>query len=299
MAATAKKRPTTKPKTSPAKKRSTKSVSKKVSPKKSVSSSFKKIKKEVTSEQLMKFNLFAATSNVLFAVLSVIFMSKETVVTYLPYAAKDEFASTTSTVFGPAYKALCEVEIRYILAFIFGLSAVFSLLLATRLKKKYESQVANSSSILRWVFTGISLGLLLDLSSVLTQVNNAVTLKTVGLLVVVTSILWVISEKQNKGTKDKLSIFYLSLFTLLIAVMPLVVSLIASAVYGAERFGWHVYAFALVVVAGLLALSIKQYKYAKNGVSAKSYLELEGKYLSVDYLVKFSTFIIFLIAFLK
>jgi hypothetical protein len=299
MAATAKKRPTTKPKATAVKKRNTRSVSKKASPKKSVSSSFKKIKKEVTAEQLMKFNLFAAVSNVLFAVLSVIFMSKATVVTYLPYAAKDEFASTTSTVFGPAFKTLCEVEIRYILAFIFGLSAVFSLLLATRLKKKYESQTANSSSVLRWVFTGVSLGLFLELSSVLAQVNNTVTLKTVGLLVVATSILWVISEGQNKGTKGKFSTFYLSLFTLFIAVMPLVVSLVASAVYGTERFGWHVYAFALAVVAGLLVLSIKQYKYAKNGVSAKSYLELEGKYLSVDYLVKFSTFIIFLIAFLK
>lgn len=299
MAVTAKKKTASKSKTRPAKASNSKSVAKKTPPKKSAKTDSSKKNKEITSEKLRKFNIFAAASNALFAVLSIVFMSKETVVTYLPYAAKDEFASTTSTIFGPAYKTLGEVEIRYILAFIFGLSAIFSLLLVTRLKKKYESQVANSVSILRWVFTGIGLGLILELSSELTQVDNIVTLKTVGLLVVVTSILWVVSEQQNKGTKGKLSIFYLSLLTLFLAVMPLFVSLIASGVYGIERFGWHVYAFAFVAVAGLVAMAVNQYKQAKNGVSTRGYTELEGKYLGIDYLVKFSTFIVFLIAFFK
>ncbi len=292
MVATAKKKTASKSKTKAASKKKTRSASA------GSSASSAKAGKKVTLDKLKKFNIFAGVSSAVFAVLSVIFMSKETVVVNLPYGVKDAFASVDSTVFGPAYKTLCEVEIRYILAFIFGLSAIFSLLLATRLRNKYENQVANSVSILRWVFTAVALGLILELSTKLTQVDNIVTLKTTGALVVVTVILWIMSEGQNKTAKGKLSIFYLSLFTLFLAVMPLLTSLVSSGIYGMEWFGWHVYALALATLAGLIALALTQYKAAKKA-SAKSYLELEGKYLSIDYLVKFSTFIILLGAFLK
>jgi len=292
MATTAKKRSAKKPKTSAASKKNVKSVSKKAPTKKSTN-------KEVTSGKLKKFNIFSAISFALFAVLSVVFMSRDTVSANLPYAAKDAFASVTSTVFGPAYKMLAEVEIRYVLAFIFGLSAIFSVLLATRLSKKYETQVAGSVSVLRWVFTSITLGLILELTTKLTFIDSVITLKIVGALVVVTGILWIMSEKQNKGSKGQAGTFYLSLFTLFLAVMPLLVSLVASCIYGMERFGWHVYALAAAILIGLAALAMTQYKAIKNGVSAKGYSELEGKYLSVDYLVKFSVFIILLIAFFK
>ena len=299
MAATAKKRNASKSKTSAAKKKSARSVSKKASAKKSTSVNSVKSSKEVTAGKLKKFNIFSAVSFALFAALSIVFMSKDTVSANLPYAAKDAFASATSTVFGPAYKMLAEVEIRYILAFIFGLSAIFSLLLATRLSKKYETQVAGSVSVLRWIFTSISLGLILELTTKLTFVDSIITLKMVGALVLVTGILWIMSEQQNKGVKGKTGAFYLSLFTLFLAVMPLLVSLIASGIYGMERFGWHVYALAAVVVAGFVALALSQNKVVKKGLTAKGYWDLEGKYLSVDYLMKFSVFIIFLIAFFK
>ena len=297
MAATAKnakKKTSSKPKTSAAKRNTSKSVSKKAAATGSAAKN-----KQLTVEKLRKFNIFSAFSNVLFAVLSVVFMSKETVVASLPYAAKDAFASTSSTVFGPAYKTLCEVEIRYILAFIFGLSAIFSLLLATRLKNKYETQVGSSGSALRWVFSAITLGLVLQLSSKIAEVDSIVTLKTTGALVLVTVILWIMSENQNKGTKGKMSAAYLSLFTLFLAVMPLLTSLIASGIYSLERFGWWVYALAFTTVIGFLAIILSHYKASKNGLSKTGYVELEGRYLSIDYLMKFSAFIILLAAFLK
>lgn len=296
MAATAKKKTAGK-KTRQAKV-TRKSTAKKVAPK-ATKAAPANSGKDITLDKLKKFNIFAAVSNAAFAVLSIIFISKDTVVANLPYAAKDDFASATDTVFGAAYKTLCEVEIRYLLAFIFGLSAVFSILLATKLQSRYNAQLTKSVSILRWVFTGISLGLILELSSKLANVDNIATLKTIGALVVVTSILWIISEQQNRGSKGKLAIFYLSLFTLFLAVMPLMLSLAASAVYGMEWFGWHVYLLAFAVIFGLAVITYNQYKSAKYGVSAKGYLELEGKYLSVDYLVKFSAFIILLIALYK
>lgn len=298
MAATAKnakKKTVSKPKTKAATKKSAaKSVSKKAAP-----SGSSKSNKEVTAARLRKFNIFSAFSNALFAVFSVVFMSQQTIAATLPYAAKDAFASTTSTVFGPAYKTLCEVEIRYALAFIFGLSAVFSLLLATRLRRKYELQVGNSASVFRWVFSAITLGLVLVVSSKVAEVDSSVTLKTSAALVLVTAILWIMSENQNKGTKGKMSAAYLSLFTLLLAVMPLLVSLVASGIYSVEMFDWHVYALAFTTVFGFLAIFLTHYKAAKNGVSKIGYVELESRYLSIDYLMKFAAFIILLAAYLK
>jgi len=295
MAVTAKKKPATK-KVKQAK-TTKKTVAKKALVKTKVSSA--STNKNVVLDRIRKFNIFAAISSAAFAVLSVVFMTRETVVANLPYAAKDEFASTDATVFGAAYKTLCELEVRYLLAFIFGLSAIFSLLLATKLRSRYNAQLAKSVSFLRWIFTAISFGLILALTAKLTQVDNAVTLKTISALVLATVILWIISEQQNRGTKGKMAHFYLSLLTLFLAIAPVAVSLIASGMYGMEWFGWHVYLLVLAVVAGLGFMAYSQYKIAKSGISAKEYLELEGRNLSVEYLVKFSVFIILLGAFLK
>lgn len=252
----------------------------------------------ITVEKLRNFNIFAAVANVIFAVLSVIFLSKDSVEFTWAYASRNLFADDGS-VLGAAYKIFADIEVRYILAFIFGLSAVFWILLATVLRKHYEAQLKNNVSVLRWIFTGVGLGLTLEFITSLTSVGDIATLKLVGVLIVVTTLLAIHSESMNKGSKGKFGAFYISLITGALAWVPLVISLVATGVYGLERFGWHVYTLSGLVLVCFIAIALNQYRSIRFGLSNKTFLELESKYISIDFLVKLITFAVILIAFYK
>lgn len=252
--------------------------------------------KSVTLKKLYQFNLFAALANLVFAVLSVIFVGKQTAAFSWAYSTKDELSSSG---LGPAYKLIANVEIRYLLAVIFVLSAIFSLLLATRLRNNYESGVKNSVSGTRWVLSGISLALILEFATLVAGVQDILTLKLVGGLIFTTSLLAWLNERQNKGTKKQYAIFGLSVFTGVIAWIPLIGSLLFTAIYGVVNFSWYVYVLAALVLIGFLSIARNQYRHARDGVSAKGYLQLEGNYLSVDFLIKFALFVVVLLALHK
>ncbi len=253
----------------------------------------------VTLQKLYKFNLFASFANLVFAVLSVIFLSKESVSVVLTYSTKDELASTSGSVLGTAYKTFLTMEIRYVLAVIFVLTAIFALLLATRLRNLYEVGVKNSVSAIRWLFAGITLGTSLGLATMLSGVEDFATLKIVGLLIVVTTILGFLSERENKDTKKHYALFSLSLLTGVMAWLPLAVSWIGTTLYGGDSFGWHVYALGLLLFVGFSSIALAQYRSIRDGVSAKGYLQVEGKYVSTDFLIKLGIFAILILALHK
>jgi hypothetical protein len=253
--------------------------------------------KSVTKQRLYNFNIFAGLANIVFAVLSVVFLSKQTVDVTTAYATKNELAG--SGVLGPAYKTLATVEIRYLLAGIFVISAIFSLLLASRLRKNYEAGVTNSNTLIRWVFTGISLGLILEFVTILAGIGDIATLILAGGLIFTTCVLAWMNGRDNKGTSKNYAAFALSMFTGIIAWLPLAGSLKDTYIYGNTNFGWYVYALSAAVLIGFISIARNQYRHAKNGVSAKGYLQLEGVYLSTDFLIKLAVLAIVLIALHK
>lgn len=296
MAKTAKKPAKTKAKSAAAKSSAKKTVAKKTNVKVTKNT---KLDKSVTAAKLYKFNLFAAASYVVFAILSVVLLSKETVSVVLTHATKDELASSSTIVLGSALKTLVTVELRYSLAALFIISAIFSLLLATRLRKQYEAGIKNATSGLRWIFMGITLGLVLEIITLLAEVQDAMTLKMVTGLVVVTTVLAWLAERENKNTKKKYAIFNLSIFTGVLAWFPLVGSLVGTSIFGITNFGWHVYVLSAVVLTGFLTICLTQYKRIRDGVNAQGYLQNEGKYVSTDFLIKLAVFGIILVALYK
>lgn len=293
MAKTARKTTAKKPRAKAASKASSKSTVASNAGKKTAAD------RSVTKKRLYNFNLFAFVANIIFAVVSVVFLSKDTADITTAYATKNELASTAGSALGPAYKTLATVEIRYLLAGIFVISAILSLLLATKLRKNYETGVADSNTLVRWAFTGISLGLILEFITLVGGIGDIVTLIMAGGLIFTTCVLAWMSQRDNKGAKKNYAAFGLSLFTGLIAWFPLVGSIKGTLLHGNANFSWYVYVLALVVLLGFISIARNQYSQAKNGVSVKGYLQLEGTYLSTDFLIKFAVLVVVLLALHK
>lgn len=254
-------------------------------------------KRMITLEKLRKFHFFTAAVNAVFAVLSVVFLSNKVAELYLPYSTKDELASLDSTVLGPAYELIATVELRYILAFIFGLGAIFSLLLATSLRAKYEAAAKAKVSGLRWIFIGLISALLLEFVSLIGGVTDIVTLKLIAGLVLIAFLLGWVTENRKKAGGVGLAAFYTGLLAGVLAWVPLLTGLIGTSLLGMQTFGWHVYVLAALLLLGFLSFSMTQLRFIKSSVDAEGYLQVEGKYISTNFLISVAFFMIVFVAY--
>ncbi len=286
--ATAKKKASSK-KAAPKKK----SVAAKTPAKKTVSSPSQttatKAPKISRFELLRRFHIFSAVVGVVIAVAAVVFLNNQTVNFTVNYSAKDPIASVNNTVLGPATESLATVDLKYLIAAFFVVTAILSLLLATVLRKKYEAGVSNSTSGLRWLSTGISTALLLELVAILCGVEDVVTLKLIAGLVVTTTVLGWMAERDNKSVSSpKWSAYCLSLLTGVLIWLPILVAILGTYVYGIERFSWYVYVIVLLALYGVARVGRTLYRYVKYPKARGEYISVEEKYLSSELFLKLS-----------
>lgn len=237
--------------------------------------------------RLKSINLSAALTNLLFALLVIIFVSPASAELLLSHQARDAFANLDGVALGSASEVLVNVEYRYMLVAVLLVGAIGSLLIATKLRKTYEKGVSAGISGLRWIFMGISAALTLEFVSFIGGVQDIATLKLVAGLIVVTALLGWLSERENASSKSpKWLAFGSSIFTGYLAWLPLIGSLVGTGVYGGERFGWHVYVLAGVTLAGFIGFAVTQYSSIKKK-SLLEYTIFENRYLRIDQLTKF------------
>lgn len=256
--------------------------------------------KKVLQEQIKKLNIASAIVSAVFAVAIGVLLVTTTVDLALSFMTRDELASTKTVVLAPGAETIVTVQLRYLLAGIFAVTAILSLLLATKLRSRYVSTLKAKISGFRWLLIGVSSALLLEFVSLLAGVNDAMELKLIGGLVLTTSLLGWLSERENAESKTPKYLAYTaSIFTGVLAWLPLVGSLFGTSFYGIQNFGWYVYALSAVLLVGFIAFAVNQYFHLSGRKGWKEYLFIERNYLAVDLAIKFVFGAIVLIALHK
>lgn len=250
---------------------------------------------------LRRFHLFSAAVSVVIAVLAIALLSSQTVDLTATYSAPDPIVVTGEgqSTLGTAYETIFTVEFRYGVAALFVVAAVLSLLLATKLRHRYEAGIKNATSFYRWLFAGVVFGLLIELVTVLAGVQDLATLKTVVGLVIATTVLGYLAERDQKAGASHWGAYSLSLLTGLLAWMPAIVAMIGTHLYGLENYDWHVYALAVVVFFASVRFAAMQYRYIKYPTQHKDYVLVEEKYLSNEMFAKLAFAAIVFIALIK
>lgn len=250
-------------------------------------------------EKLRGLHLSNVFSGVILAVLSIIFVSPQTRELLLNYQAKDTFVISDNVVLGTATESLFSLDIRWILVVILGLTAVVSLLLATRLFKRYETTVKSGISGMRWLLYGFVTMIVVELASLLAGVNEVNTLKTIGALVLAASLFsWLAERENNEAKSPKKLAFYAAVFAYVFALIPMIVSLVATSVIGGERFSWYVYVVGVVVVLSSVATLVT----LKSSIVNKKkfeYVAFEQRYIRIDQIAKFAIVLTIFSAFNK
>lgn len=282
--ATAKKKPAAKKTSKRTKPAAAKTTSK--TTKKAVAKASAVTKTVSRFELLRRFHLFAAGISALIAIAAVFLLGDQAFNLTATYSDKDSIASDTQTVLGTAHQTVTTVEFKYVVAGIFALSAVLSLLLATSLRTRYEAGIKNSTSGLRWIFTGLIAGLIVEAITLLSGVEDLITLKIVaGLIISAAALKWLV-ERDIKNGSPKWGAFVLSAFVAILAWLPAVAAVVGTHLYGMERYGWHVYALLALIIAAGIKFGVIQYGFVKNASERRDYISVEEKYLSNDLFIK-------------
>ena len=298
------KKPTTKSASSAKKTTSKKITITKTSTKKTAFSKKSSVAKRtpVTPfEKIRGLHFSNVFSGVVLAVLTLVFVNPQIKELLLGYQARDSFVNSDVVNLGSASEVLFSIDIRYILVVFLGLTALVSLLLATKLLTRYENTVKAGISGMRWLLYGIVSAIVVDFVSLMAGVSDLMTLKAVGGLVILGALFAWMFERENAGKEKKTThklAFYSAILAYVLAVIPMLVSLIATSVIGAQRFSWYVYALVAVIIFGSVATLLTM-KSSINNKDKYEYVTFEQRYIRIDQIVKFVIVLCIFAAFNK
>ena len=236
---------------------------------------------------------------VVLAVLSVFYVKSHKIDLILNYQVKDNFIVNQPTSLTPGVDFLWAIDIKYLLATVLGLTAISSLLLSTVLFKRYEESIKSSVSSLRWILFGLVNAVMIEVVSFMSGVQDLSTLKLVGLMVVMASVFGWLAERENKDVKGvKVVGMWAFVLSLLLAHLPIFISLVSTTLIAGERFSWYVYALVatLVLFWASNVVNMRRSFYLKDKYQ---YVTFENWYVRIDQVAKvLITFIIF-VAFIS
>lgn len=250
-------------------------------------------------EKIRSTHLASAFAFIILAVISYFVVGTASSELLLSAQARDTFANTDSVVLGSASEVLATVQYRYLLIALLVVSALGSLLLATRLRARYETAVSGGVSGFKWLLIGLVSGLSLSFVSFIGGVQDLATLKVSAALVLAGALFGWFSDRDNKVSgASKTAAYYAALFSLIFALLPLAGSLIGTTLFGDERFGWHVYALSAVVVVSFAAI-LSTLKASITNRANLAYVAYEQRYLRIHQTVLFLIVLIIFSSFAK
>lgn len=205
---------------------------------------------------------------------------------FVGYQAKDIFVNSNEVNLVPANEVLFSMDLRYMLVAALGVTALVSLLIATKLYKRYEVGVKAGISSLRWLLFGVASMFLFSFVALNAGVQDVSTLKTISGLVILGSVLGWLSERENFASKSPRRVaFFASVFAYLMALLPIAISLVTTSLFSAERFSWFVYALAAVLGLSVFAVLMNLRASMVNKKNL-AYIAYEQRFVRIDQITK-------------
>ncbi len=250
---------------------------------------------------LMQLNLIMAVLSVGLAVMAGLFMNQRSYQLFTGLLTRDELASKASTVFVPAIHSIYDIELRWAVVSIMVLSAILPLLFATRLRRRYQASLVNRVHLWRWIDMAVIGALMVETVALISGVQDLMTLKLVGGLVVVSGVLAWMAEKQNaaadassgKGT------YVLSIVTGALPWLLIGMYAVATPLYGMVRSSWFVYALYGTLLAGFVATAINLGNQLRAKGRMANYEVAERNYQLINILVRAAFAIILITGLIK
>jgi len=192
-----------------------------------------------------------------------------------------------SPVLAPAAQTIANINIGYLVAIFFFMSAFAHIFIATKYRKTYESDLKKGINKARWIEYGMSASTMMVAIAVLSGVYDLSSLIMIFVLDLIMNLMGLVMEVQNQGAKKVNWLTYW--IGCLAGIIPWIVFTIyvtGANVYGSggiPTFVYFIYASMFVFFSSFAVNMYLQYK--KTGKWA-NYLYGERAYMILSLVAK-------------
>lgn len=256
----------------------------KVSKSSKSTSSARKTTARIKSTSLsFSMRLLAGLVALALAVFAYLYMSNSTADIAVDYAVADTVASRDGGVLVSASQILFSVQVKWTLIALLAVTAVFSVVYATKLKARYSAYVAYGANKLRWIETGIILGLTGELIALVSGVQSFLMLKVIfGTSLVYAFIAWLV-ERYHVALQTTKALYIASLLVGLIPVLAIASFGFDSMYYGELTFAWYVYVAHIAYVLAYLFIFRTQLLQIKGIQRFRSTAVIDKRYRTIQF----------------
>ncbi|MEO6513467.1 MAG: heliorhodopsin HeR [Candidatus Saccharimonadales bacterium] len=198
------------------------------------------------------------------------------------FLTKDTLASSAAghVVLAPATHVLFNLNLAYLVATFFFLSALAHLLMAAWYRRRYEVELKQGKNRLRWFEYSLSASVMLVGIAILSGIYDAGSLLLIFALVAVMNLCGLVMETHNSLTKRG-KVNWLSYWIGCIAgIVPWLViagAIIAANIYGSGNIPGFVYGIYISMFLFFTSFAVNMYlQYKKQGKWASYYYGERG-----------------------
>lgn len=266
-------------------------MAKKTIPAKKVSkSSVKKASpKKITMAGLHRWNVGLGTLHAVQGIAIILLAGVSKLPVTTNYLTNDTLAAQAAghVVLVPATRHLFDVNLAYLVAAFFFMSAFAHFIIATRYRKTYEADLKKGINKARWIEYGISASTMMVAIALLTGVYDISSLGMIFGLILVMNLMGLVMEIHNQTTKKTNWLSYkIGCVAGIIPWLVIAVYVKGTIIYGDSRiptFVYWIYASMFILFSTFAVNMYLQYK--KTGKWA-DYLYGERGYMILSLVAK-------------
>jgi hypothetical protein len=249
-----------------------------------------KVKKtKITLKSLNSWNKWLAALHAVQGIAVILLSNSVTFPVNTSYLTKDSLASQAAghPVLASATRHLFDINLAYLVAAFFFMSAIAHLLIATKYRKTYEKNLKKGINKARWIEYGVSASTMMVGIALLSGVYELSSLIMIFALVLIMNLMGLLMEVHNQTTKTTSWLSYL--VGCIAGIIPWVV--IAAYLKGAVLYGsGNIPTFVFWIYGSMFVLftsfAINMYlQYKKKGKWA-DYLYGERVYMILSLVAK-------------
>jgi hypothetical protein len=192
-----------------------------------------------------------------------------------------------SPVLSPAAQTIGHVNVAYFVALFFFMSAIAHIIIATKYRKTYETNLAKGINKARWIEYGLSASTMMVAIALLSGVYDLSSLIMIFVLDLIMNLMGLVMEVQNQGTKKvNWLTYWIGCLAGIVPWIVFAIYVIGSNMYGSGGIPAFVYFIYASMFIFFNCFAVNMYlQYKKKGKWA-DYLYGERVYMILSLVAK-------------
>ncbi len=190
-------------------------------------------------------------------------------------------------VLAPAAQTIGNLNIGYLVAIFFFMSAAAHIIIATKYRKRYESDLKKGINKARWIEYGLSASTMMVAIAILSGVYDLSSLIMIFVLDLLMNLMGLVMEEQNQGAKKvNWLTYWIGCFAGIVPWIVFAIYVTGANVYGSggiPTFVYFIYASMFIFFSSFAVNMYLQYK--KTGKWA-DYMYGERMYMILSLVAK-------------